>query len=91
MNFDGAVYDGPDLQEHDHVRLRPQTQRVFDLMKDGQWRSLDEIATAASAPHASASAQLRHLRKARFGGHSVSRRHLGGGLYLYRLEVRAED
>ena len=74
--------------EEDHARLAGQMLRVFELMQDGQWRTLNEIATATGDPAASISAQLRHLRKARFGGHTVEREHQGNGLYLYRLIVK---
>jgi hypothetical protein len=81
--FNGPVYD-PAL---DDDRLRRQIGRVFDLMLDGRWRSLQEIADATCDPHASISAQLRHLRKPRFGGHAVEkrRRSILGGTWEYRL------
>ena len=85
LPFDGVAYN----HERDNVRLSGQCQRVFDVMKDGQWRSLQELAKAAEAPEASVSAQLRHLRKKRFGCHTVSRRHIEGGLHVYRLEASA--
>ena len=36
-------------------------------------------------PEASVSAQLRHMRKERFGQHFVAREYLGNGLYSYAL------
>jgi hypothetical protein len=30
---------------------------------------------------------LRHLRKPRFGGHTVEREYIKDGLYKYKLEV----
>jgi hypothetical protein len=80
-------FDGPDLTPPDHQRLSNQQRRIFDLMKDGRWRTLREIADLTGAPEASASAQMRHLRKTRFGSHTVERRHEGHGLYSYRLAV----
>jgi hypothetical protein len=64
------------------------------LMSDGYWRTLDEIAHATGDPHASISAQLRHLRKPRFGAYVVEKRHRGAparGLYEYRLLVRKTE
>lgn len=81
--FDGPCYD----HAADHERLTGQILRVFNLMRDGCWRSLGEIAAATGDPHASISAQLRHLRKAKFGGHRVDKRNRGGGLFEYRLTV----
>ena len=74
-DHDGETYDRP----RDQVRLNAQTQRVFDCMKDGQWRWLWQIADQTNDPEASVSARLRDLRKARFGGHTIERINLGGG------------
>lgn len=84
---EGGTYE-PSL---DRSRLGAQAQRVLDLMADGRWRSLQEIALATSDPQASVSARLRDLRKPAFGGHTIDRRHRGDpklGIYEYRLEPR---
>jgi len=84
-----AHFDGPEYQsELDFSRLTGQIKRIFTLMADGRWRSLAEIASATHAPSPSVSAQLRHLRKVRFGAHTVERRRRGDagrGLCEYRL------
>jgi hypothetical protein len=59
---------------------------IRKLMVDGQWRSLGQIENVTGHPQASISAQLRHLRKKRFGSHVVERRHMGKGLYEYRVK-----
>lgn len=79
--FDGDDY----VPERDDARLGPQLQRVWSLMRDGKWRTLSDIEKATGDPPASISAQLRHLRKPRFGGHQVDRQHVGNGLYWYRV------
>ena len=82
-------FDGPEYSPaRDQKRLTGQLLRVFNLMRDGRWRTLAEIASAAGDPEGSISAQLRHLRKARFGAHTVNRRHVESGLFQYSLEVR---
>jgi len=81
MRFDGDDYVPP----RDDHRLTSQHQRLRSLMRDGEWRTLSEIAQQTGDPETSMSAQLRHLRKERFGGHEVERRHEGGGLYKYRV------
>lgn len=89
IRFDGPAYS----REHDQARLTGQIQRVFDVMKDARFRTLDEIHELTGDPHASISAQLRHLRKARFGSHTVKRRYRGDrsrGLYEYQLIVREQ-
>lgn len=84
-------FDGPDYsQEHDQKRLTGQLLRIFNLMKDGNWRTLSEITEATGDPQASISAQIRHLRKPRFGSHTVYKRHKGepcNGLWEYRVVV----
>ena len=62
-----------------------QMLRIWELMQDGGWRTLADIAKATQDPPASISAQLRHLRKKRFGSHEVQKNYLGKGLYEYRL------
>lgn len=79
-------YNGPEyVPERDNERLDTQLGRVKTCMADGDWRTLQQIADATGDPVASISAQLRHLRKRRFGSHVVERRHLGNGLFTYRV------
>jgi hypothetical protein len=80
------AYNGPEYQpSRDYARLAGQTLAVYNAVKDGQWRTLDQIATMADAPVASVSAQLRHLRKPKFGSHVIERRHVANGLFEYRM------
>lgn len=69
----------------DEARLTGQLRRVRDLMSDGLWRSLSEIAEKAECSEASASARLRDLRKPKFGFFTVDRKRIGPGLFSYRL------
>ena len=78
---DGITYS----HRLDHARLSLQRQRVWDLMQDGHWHTLEEIAHATGSPEASVSARLRDLRKPRFGAHNVERRRVAGGLHEYRV------
>lgn len=60
-----------------------QLKAVYDVMKDGRWRSLAELAYASGHPEASVSARLRDLRKK---GHLVNRRKAKEGkLYEYQV------
>jgi hypothetical protein len=86
LTFPGSDY----VAEHDQIRLTGQILRVFNLMKDGKFRTLHEIEAATGDPQASISAQLRHLRKDRFGGYQVNKRRRGDpkqGLFEYQLIV----
>ena len=86
LRFDGADYS----PERDNPRLKGQLLRVWEVMRDGKWRTLREISNLTKDPEASISAQLRHLRKERFGSHLVEREHIGNGLYRYRLIINEE-
>ena len=86
MSFGGST-----LTKRDLPRLGKQLRAVYDVMADGQFRTLTAIADAvrantgivASAP--SVSARLRDLRKAKFGGFKVNRRAAGEGLFDYQV------
>jgi len=87
-DFKGSDY----IADFDYKRLKGQMRRVWDYMTSHGWATLDDIAQATGDPHASISAQLRHLRKPEFGAHKVEkRRYLGlepeTGLFEYRLQV----
>lgn len=82
-DFDGTTYE----PKKDKVRLNQQLQLVFDCMKDGKWRSLQEIAGIIKKPEASISARLRDLRKLRFGAHTVERRRRTDSCFEYSLKV----
>ncbi len=82
------IFNGSDYQpRRDNTRLMHQHKLVFDLMKDAKWRSLKDIEYLIKQPQASISAQLRHLRKSRFGGHTLNKRYVNNGLYEYQLIV----
>ena len=84
MKFDGAVYD----PKYDDKRLTAQHIRIRDIMLDGSWRTLGEIEKQTGDPQPSISAQLRHLRKERFGSYVVEKRSTGDrlrGLFEYRV------
>jgi hypothetical protein len=82
-------FNGPDYDpEFDHSRLSTQIERVKSFMMDGAWRTLGEISDGTGDPHASVSAQLRHLRKERFGSYVIEKQYRGEremGLWEYRL------
>jgi hypothetical protein len=87
--FDGATFD-PEL---DRPRLTRLLARVYAYMRDGEWRTLPEIAEACGGTEASVSARLRDLRKIRFGAYTVERCRLHPptrGIYAYRLNVHED-
>lgn len=84
-----AHFNGPEYKtQGDHQRLSKQHERIRDLMADRAWRTLEEISRETGDPVASISAQLRHLRKERFGAFEVERRARSNrekGLFEYRV------
>lgn len=85
--FDGATFD-PTL---DGVRLTGQLERVRDLMADGAWRTLAEIAAKVEGSEPGVSARLRDLRKPRFGGLAVERKRTDrAGVWVYRVKGESE-
>lgn len=86
MSTFGPAYD----EQIDRTRLLDQMGRVKAAMASGQWQSLAELAARTGDPESSISAQLRHLRKARFGGYLVlkRRRTAQGGTWEYCLMTK---
>ena len=88
LDFDGETFDSV----LDTVRLSRQAQLVFDLMRDGQWRTLAEITRAiGSGSEAGVSARLRDFRKPKFGAFVVDRRRRcagENGLWEYQLRLQ---
>ncbi len=83
-HFNGSDY----VPKHDDKRLTTQLERVKSCMIDGNWRTLSEIESLTNAPQASVSAQLRHLKKPRFGSYILNKRSRGdreSGLWEYQL------
>jgi len=97
-DFSGATY----VRELDHGRLTEQLRVVYSVMRDGAWRTVEELAHATKFLNSrSLEAQIRNLRKPEFGGfhsrlnpdgHFVLRRNRGEirGLSEYRLLLSRE-
>lgn len=82
--FDGETYQA----NRDYLRLNGQLGNVFETMRDGRWRTINNIAAQVIGSPQAISARLRDLRKAKYGAHEVERKSLGRGLFAYRLIVR---
>lgn len=87
-DHDGETY----RRDLDRGRLNAQASRVWELMSDGGWRTLDEIAAATGDPPASVSARLRDFRKEKWGARIVQRRRRAEaerGIFEYRVGAAA--
>jgi hypothetical protein len=87
LRFDGADYN----PTRDNARLTGQILRVWDCMCHGAWKTLRQISDETGDPESSVSAQLRHLRKPRFGAHTVEREYIQDGIYKYRLVINIKE
>jgi hypothetical protein len=84
LQFSGSDY----VSEYDQARLTGQLKILWDLMIDGEWRTQSEIGDATGYQHSSITAQLRNLRKPKFGSHTTPKRIRGeraNGLWEYCL------
>jgi len=84
FTFHGKTFN----PEYDLDRLKGQAHRVFNLMSDGQWRTLEEIHYLTGDPAPSVSARLRGFRSM---GYIVDRRRRGEpkrGIFEYRLILK---
>lgn len=80
-DHDGDTYD----PARDKVRLNTQLRAVLDVMRDGRWRTLEELVEEVDQGSAtSISARVRDLRKEKFGGHAIVSERVQGGLWRYR-------
>lgn len=70
----------------DQTRLTGQLRRVHDLMMDGEWRTLAQIAQLVGGSEAGVSARLRDLRKPHCGSMTVLRSRLSSGVWVYRVK-----
>jgi hypothetical protein len=85
-------FDGATVLQIDTTRLATQLAKVFELMRDGKYRTLAQVASDAGCLETSASARLRDLRKRRFGSHEVVSRQLAGSplVFEYRLIINEQ-
>jgi hypothetical protein len=80
--FDGETFE----PEQDQERLGQQLQKVKDCLIDGEWWTLYRLAAVSGVrSEASISARIRDLRKPKFGGYTVERKRVDGGLFVYRV------
>ena len=69
-----------------HRQLPALLFAIFDLMKDGRWYTVDDVAAHVGASVTSTGASIRDLRKPKFGGHTVRCETIGNRT-VYSLEI----
>ncbi len=91
MSPQETLFDGKTFSEAtDNRRLKSEYERITELCKDGQWRTLRRIHDATGIPEASAQARLRDHRKPKFNSpyDMESKRSPVASVWLYRLVTR---
>tara|TARA_R110000851_G_scaffold829_3_gene2807 strand:+ start:391 stop:708 length:318 start_codon:yes stop_codon:yes gene_type:complete len=80
--FDGVHYD----EGKDKERLTRQMEGVYDCISSGEWKTVAEISLSTGFQQPSISAQLRNLRKEKFGGLDVEGRYRAATrIFEYKL------
>ena len=87
MELDTNTFGPAYSKEKDGKRIAKQIDAIKDYMLSVGWKTLAEIEEALGYPQASISAQLRHLRKERFGSYQVDKQRTKpkGGTWMYRV------
>ena len=80
-----TTYGPAYVPERDERRLNAQLGAIWDYIRDQHWFTLAEVEGELGYPQASSSAQIRHLRKPKFGGHRIIKRYIDSGLWEYQL------
>ena len=81
----GSTYGPSYVKARDEGRLNAQLSNIWNHIKDQHWFTLAEGEGELGYPQASISAQLRHLRKPKFGGHHIIKKYIDNGLWMYAL------
>jgi hypothetical protein len=88
MSTFGPAYD----KKLDGKRIKKQLDCIRDYMlMFNSWWTLSELRDVLNYPESSISAQLRHLRKDRFGGYEVNKRRRSGGTWEYKVERKDNE
>ena len=83
-DFDGDDY----VADRDNARLINQIDKVRMYMENAGYLTVKQIAADLKQPEPSVSAQIRNLRKDRFGARTVNREYRGNGCYAFKLEPK---
>ena len=82
-------FKGAALRLEDGKRLAGQFDRVWAIMRDGEYHTIQEVAERTGDPAQSVARQMRYIRSKARGGHVLEREHRGRGLYAFRVDFGA--
>ena len=81
--FDGPTYNEP----RDKTRLKRQLDSVRSCLLSGGWWTLAQLSGKAHGSTQSVSARVRDLKKLKFGAYTIDKRHVGDGVWEYRMKI----
>lgn len=81
------------LEECDLPRLETKARKVWDIMSQGGYHELNDIAHRLGFPHSTVTAIVRAFRYLENGGHTVNtiRKEDEKGTWLYQLEPASPE
>lgn len=83
---DDGTFDGE--SQPDRVARMGQMDRLYEVMKSGEWFSLAQLSAATRDPEASCSANFRSFRKEKHGSFQMDREKVSGRSYRYRMGAK---
>ncbi len=84
-DFKGATY----RRGVDGKRLGGQFERIWAIMRDGEYHTIAEVAEKTGDPAQSVGRQIRYIRSKPRGSHVLEREYRGNGLYAFRVDFDA--
>lgn len=82
LNFTPSGYG---FEESDLPRIKSNARKVWDIMIDQQFHDLQNISERLNMPHSSVTACVRGFRNNKNGGHTVNKKKMPEGHFLYQL------
>ena len=69
-----------------HIHIPTREELVFEVLSDGKWHTLKELADQTGYPEASVSCSIRTLRKPDYGNFTVVKEYDSTNrVYIYRI------
>ena len=73
----------------DRERLTGQFEGVWEIMRDGEYHTIKEVAEKTGEPAQSVGRQIRYIRSKPRGSHVLEREYRGHGIYAFRVDFEA--
>ena len=75
-----------------NIHIPTREELTFEVLSDGQWHTLKELADKTGFPEASVSCSIRTLRKPEYGNFVIAKEYdVTNRIYLYRMTNATTD